>query len=150
MAITVPTDAYCELSDVRGLLPNRVFSSATTPTETAAEATIKAVADEMNARIAGCGYGTPVTNTTALRLLKRINARGAAYEIECQIQNGRTDQLLGSGKEYGRQYERDLKAIAADELKLGSLAQATVPTGQSAFYPSGTAPAPRITRDMEF
>lgn len=82
MSISVPSQAYAELTDVYQLLPGRSYSASTKPSEAQAEQAVKDVAAQINARLRALGYSTPLTDTSDILVLKHINALGAAAHCE--------------------------------------------------------------------
>jgi len=144
--------AYCDLADVSALIPRRTFGASTKPTTTQAEATVAAIALEIDGRLRRKGYTTPVTDATGVALLKRMNARGAAYEIEVSLQQGIVGNIEGPVIAYGKQYERDLRDLDGDKIDLGAVSpsSSSLPKGNTDLQAGGEDEDPTFAMDMKF
>jgi len=80
--ISVPTDAYATIEEVRQLLPSRTYDANSKPTLEMAEQIVKDVAVQINGVLRGLGYSTPLSGTDDKKLLGSINRLGAAAMIE--------------------------------------------------------------------
>ena len=83
MAITIPTDAYCEATDVERVT-GKSYSTTSTPTTAQVEQLIKEHGDLLNAAISAGGWTVPVASgtTRSLNILQVLNAKGAAADAE--------------------------------------------------------------------
>lgn len=153
MAITVPTDAYCTLAEALDYLPqvrDSIGTSTDPITTSEAEQVVKDVAKQMDAVIGKHGYDTPVTDTDALPLLRRINSIGAAGEILLAFQGG-----LGAALDenaLSARYAAELKRLERGAYKLGSLEAPSYrrPDGQADLLTGGDREDPTFTSDMRW
>jgi hypothetical protein len=156
VSITIPTDAYCQLSDLTRYLPQRTFSATSKPTSTDAESLIKEVAAEINAVLSGLGITTPVTTSSALPVLKRINAMGAAEDLEAAARAGVTAPIPGEGKnfatEWGPKYDRIVEDMKEGKFALPGVDQPETQTGGlvDSMRSSGDYPDPVFAMDDEY
>jgi hypothetical protein len=148
--ITIPTQAYCTLTDVQGLLPNRVYTSASKPTMEQAETNCKLVAKEINAICRGLGFTVPMTNANDISTLQLINMLGAAWMCESGTLvgvQGTSDIANG----YKTRYDTMIKNLQSGVYKFegaGAVPSAE-PDGQTDLISSGTRSEPifRISTD---
>lgn len=138
MAITVPTQAYCELSDTSLLLQGRVYDGSSNPTETQAESLVKRIALRIDAIFTHRGLGAPNSSADAgtdeATLLKDYNALGAAVLIESATQAGR-GELSTTVMGYREDYIEFMKALAKGEY--------------DGFFGEVTTSKPQIHGDLE-
>lgn len=71
--------AYCTVADVENEMGQK-FSQSTRPTTDTVETVIDGVSSEIDGVLQAIGYPLPVTNTSALALLKRYAKFGASAE----------------------------------------------------------------------
>lgn len=153
MSITVPSEAYCQLSDLTRYLPQRTYGATSKPTSTDAESLIKEVAAEINAVLAGLGIGTPVSTAAALPFLKRLNAMGAAEDLECASRSGINPPSASEGKayatEWGAKYDAIVRELKDGKFALPGLDQPEAATGGlvDSMRTSGDFPDPIFSVD---
>lgn len=148
--ITVPTDAYCTVAEVQGLLPNRVYTSGSKPSIDQAENFCKEIAEEINAILRGLEFSPPLTDSGDVRFLKLLNKLGAAWLCESATLvgvQGRSD----IAQTYKERYDAMIKALMNGEYKFagaGAVPSAE-PDGQDDLDASGsrTDPIFQISED---
>lgn len=69
--------AYCTVSDLEAMM-GQTFGASTKPTATEVQAAIDETAAELDGVAAAAGYAVPVTGTSSLLTMKRLNQYGAA------------------------------------------------------------------------
>lgn len=73
---------YCLPADVARVMGlDNAFSELTTPTADEVQSEIDNIASDINGVLQAIGYGLPVTDSEALRLLGHYNALGAAVGV---------------------------------------------------------------------
>lgn len=159
MSLTVPDDSYCTMTNLEGWLAHRTFNTTSRPTLAEAEQAIKDVADEMNAQLSSLGYTPcPVTNTTGIKVLKTINAKGAAAAI-LQASYSADGQGSPLGSQLRDEYDAALKKLWDGKLRLGSAGESSTakvrPTahsvsGQFSVDASGDERDPVFERDHDW
>lgn len=77
-------DSYCTFAQIEPYIPRRSINSSSKPTKAQALHLVRGTYQEINALLAVLGYHVPVasSNGTAIATLARLNALGAAAEIE--------------------------------------------------------------------
>lgn len=151
--ITVPTDAYVTLEDVRTLLPNRTYDANSKPTMEQAEQILKDVALRLNGILRGLGYATPLTGTDDKALLASFNRLGGAALIE-QSTKAVTGVVSAVGELYQAQFEAIIKDLGAGKYKFLSAGTppALTPDGPDDLDTGGDRDEPIFkisTEDME-
>lgn len=152
MSITIPTDAYCDLTDVKGRLPHITISSGTNPTETEAEELIKDIANEMNGLIGKNGYTVPIDDSTGIKVLKSINILGATVAVLDAITSHDPDAAPVSGP-LREEYQGWLEMLRQNQVYLGAEEAAEgvhTPKGEFNLDSTGSERDPVFTRDMDF
>jgi len=76
--ILIPTNAYCDVGDVNEHLPHRTFTATSRPSIRQLEDQIIDIAGEINAELRALEYSPPLTGMDDRKVLRRINAFGAA------------------------------------------------------------------------
>ena len=147
MAIAIPTDAYCDLADLRAALPQRTFSATSVPTDAQAETHIKDVAEEINAVVGRVGYAIPVSDTRGVKVLKQVNIYGAAAKVERAIAAG-AGGVSEAAAQYEDLYQDRLDRLSKNTLRLGTVGSPANarPEGQTTLQ----ADEPTVTRDPKF
>jgi len=92
-----------ELNAARG-----TYNAGTKPTASAVHDFLEDVAGQIDMTLRGLGYGLPVptTATSALKLLRGINALGAAWRVEVAAPTSDTEEM------YKEMYESALAMVA--------------------------------------
>jgi hypothetical protein len=112
MAITIPVDGYCELTDVNSLAPQRTISSTTKPDDTQAEEMIRWWYAEINMMLARAGYITPMTN-----IATQLLAGGTIQVSEAVVVDDYLVELKDStGVLAGRVIKGDLFLFSGDTM----------------------------------
>ena len=95
VAVVVPTEGYCQASDV-AVLTGRTFSAASTPTETTVEESIKNATGLINSRLLALGVALSdvAANATLLSYLELVASRWAAYEALYSLGDRERGQLF--------------------------------------------------------
>ena len=141
MAITVPTEAYCEASDVQALT-GRGYSTTSKPTTAQVEELCKQRADLINAALAAAGWTTPIsTGARSLNLLQSLNARGAAAEAESSAP-GATG-MSARATTWREEFELRLRQLRKGELDLPDATKG----GDTSIAPSAQAPSGEFNLD---
>ncbi|MBT4498065.1 MAG: hypothetical protein HOC74_10110 [Gemmatimonadetes bacterium] len=83
MAVTIPTEGYCDEDDVVGLT-GKDYSATTAPTLVQLKEFITQKADMINGVLDAVGFVTPISAAAArsLNILKNLNMKGAAADAE--------------------------------------------------------------------
>lgn len=143
MSITIPTDAYCSVDDVRQLLPNRKYDTSSKPTLEQAENSIKSIAEEISAVLRALGFSPPLTNANDIKFLKYVNQLGGAWMCETGTLIGvqGTSELAQSYKE---KYERMIEGLQEGLYKLPSAgaSDSSTPDANDDLDASGTRSEP--------
>jgi len=136
VAITVPTEAYCEATDVQALT-GRSYSTTSKPTMAQVEEACKQRADLINAALAAAGWTTPISaGARSLNMLQSLNARGAAAEAESSAP-GATD-VSPRATAWREEFELRLRQLRKGELDLPDATKGgDTPMARSAQTPSG-------------
>lgn len=90
MAITnfpdlqVSVDAYATIGHIEALNPTRTFNTTLSPTRFAVASFLNNAFNALNAELSILGYDTPIpsTNSTALSVVRHLNALNAAHMTE--------------------------------------------------------------------
>ena len=137
MSITVPTDAYCSVSDVQALT-GKTYNLSTAPTLAQVEDACRQSADSIDGVLAAVGFSVPIASGTAsLLILKSLNAQAAAARAEMSTpgREGVSDRT----RMWAEAYESGIKMLAARRM---TLPDATIPSGvpaaESAMSPAGS------------
>lgn len=141
--ITVPTNAYCTLIDLQGLLPNRKYDATSKPTAGQVEMAIKEVAQVINAIVRGLGFTPPLTTASDVMVLKSINQYGAAWRCESATLIG-VQGKSELAEQYKAEYDAMIKNLIGGVYKFegaGGIPSAE-PDGQDDLDASGTRSEP--------
>lgn len=158
-SLEVSVDTYATFSQVRALIPYTNFAATDYPTKAQAFSIIRDVYQEVNSLIGLLGYALPVasSNATAIRVLARFQALGAASSIELAA----THRAGGSSEhaaELEKRYRLTWKAFEAGQIKLQGAAldddhllRRDERSITYQFHPvDGTESDPTFSRDMDF
>ncbi len=119
MTITVPDDAYCALTAVRQLSPQRVYDANSKPTATQVENLIRDVAAEINGVLEGLGYEVPVAAAAdAGRVLGHLNALEAASLAEEATFSVGDPNESGHARALHARYREKLELLATGRIAL--------------------------------
>jgi len=122
MAITIPTDGYCETTDVDILFAQKTLSATTKPTATQAETMITWWYHEINAMLKRVGYVVPMT-TIASQLTAgsqlQVNAAAAVNAVLIELKDS-------GGSLTGAVLEGDLFLFAGDTQYYAAMGSADV------------------------
>jgi len=148
MSITVGTDGYCTLKDIKNQLPLRKFSGTSKPSESDVEGFITDAFYQMNDALRSAGYSVPMTDATDQATLKIINAKIVAVRIEQAI-------AISQRRDIGDSIAPIQDEITAffDGLKDGSLQLSTgdnpayTPDGQEDLLAGGDNETPDFKID---
>lgn len=141
--------SYCSITDVQGLLAQRVFSASTKPTTTQVNTFISDVSSVIDTALQGRGLATPVTTPADfVTYLKQVNAMGAAALAEQAMypEAGGIGSTPNS-KRLWDMYQAALKALKEDALPVS--VSETLPGGYATECAEGEND-PVFTKGMEF
>lgn len=83
-SLELSVDSYCTFAHIEPYIPRRDIDSTSKPTRKQAMFIVRHVYDEINGLLSILGYSNPVASSSskAIRVLSRLNALGAAADIE--------------------------------------------------------------------
>lgn len=143
MALTIPTNAYCTVSDVQGMLPNRRYDGTSKPTMSQVELFCKQIAAEINGLLRGLGFSVPLTDANDLVYLQMMNQLGVAYLCESATLVG-VQGKSEIAEQYQAQYNAMKKDVANGVVKFSGAGAtpSSEPEGNTDLIESGTRSDP--------
>jgi hypothetical protein len=158
--IEISVDAYCTLSRVAAYIPRRTINDASIPTRRQVISLAKDVFQEINGLLDVLGYAIPVasSNGTAIRIVGRLNALGAAAAADASAYSAGNPQRSEHADYLGEQYkelyvkiEKGLMTIPAATRDGDYIPNKLERSIIGEFHqPNGTETTSTFTKDMNF
>lgn len=136
MAVSIPTEGYCEAVDVTALT-GKEYTTTTKPSIAQTEAFIKQSADHINGILTAVGLAVPVAATAvrALRILRLLNSRGAAIEAENAVPGLR--EASPRSIVWQDAWQKQLSMLARRQMDLIDADHSAMPTNEANQSPDG-------------
>jgi hypothetical protein len=159
--IELSRTGYCTFFDVDIYAPQRTFNTSSSPTRANVESFITDIYHQMNGVLDVLGYTLPVpsSNTTAIGILSRINALGAASQAEEAANSIGNLQESDFGRRLREEFDREFMGLAKGEKNLGNANRnerfrhrkdEKEPTFQFHLDDTGDVDDPVFNKDMKF
>lgn len=159
-AIELSVDGYCTFASILALLPQRAFSGSTKPTRVQAVSMVRDVKYQIDGVLDVLGYNIPVasSNYTAIRILGRLNAHGAAAAIEGATYSAGNAERSGYAQSLQEEFRMIWKTFEAGRMSLPDaprqndyIHRVNEKTPEAQFHQSsGTEVDPVFTKSMDF
>jgi len=137
MAITVPTDAYCEVADVERLT-GKDYSAVSAPTTGGLETIITEIGSQLNGVLDALGFSIPIaaTATKSLAILSNLNATGAAAQAEFAVPGLQEPSLRAES--WRMSFDRGVRLLVSRGMSLpDATTPSAVPVAEEVASPSG-------------
>ena len=147
--------AYCTITDIQTINPQRTYSATSKPTATQVNSIMDLIAADIDVILGAKGYTTPVTTPDAfLNWLKLLNAYGAAAEVEASmfpetVEKGSTPHSMDLLKKY----EKRLTMLKSGEVTPISISGNDVSSFYHVMSDQDEFPAPAFRKsdsDLQF
>ena len=158
-SLELSVDSYATMAQITALIPYQTFDADDYPDKPQAVQLARDVFQEINSLVTSLGYVVPVasSNSTALRVLGRLNAFGTASVIEMSS-NHRNPGMLEHAEALQARYREIWVTLQKGQVKLiGATMESNYllrPMDKEAKYVfhtvNGTETSPDFTKTMNF
>lgn len=119
-SLELSVDGYCTFASIEPYIPRRSINNTSKPTRAQACHIVRDTFSEINGLLTILGYVVPVasSNGTSVRILGRLNAIGAAAEIEAAAYSAGNTSRSEHAEELRDQYKVMWLKLEKGEIKL--------------------------------